>query len=183
MTFRSANARIALLTTPITTQFLEVPEYRNVTLKCLSEIAGLQIKTNSYDEKFVVLFNMVMTSINRMIPPSTSEPHAPKERNQRRVADSDAIGLTDFAEAYESSSNDDQELVLNLALFLCNFLNERLHLVENEENREVLLNAHLYLIKVSQVPEREIFKICLEYWAKLVASVSVRLDVCNTDEH
>ncbi|PWN41529.1 putative CRM1-nuclear export factor, exportin [Ceraceosorus guamensis] len=129
-------------------RFLEVPEYRNVTLKCLSEIAGLQIKTNSYDEKFVVLFNMVMTSVNRMIPPSTN-----------------------FAEAYESSSNDDQELILNLALFLCNFLNERLHLVENAENREVLLNAHLYLIKVSQVPEREIFKICLEYWSKLVASL------------
>ncbi len=29
----------------------------------------------------------------------------------------------------------------------------------------------MYLIKVSQVPEREVFKICLEYWSKLVSEL------------
>ena len=124
-----------------------MPEFRNVTLKCLSEIAGLQVAPE-YDAKFVVLFNMVMTAVNRMIPPSTN-----------------------IAQAYESSSDSDQELVLNLALFLSNFLTTHLRLVENAENNDVLLNAHLYLIKVSQVPEREIFKICLEYWSKLVSEL------------
>lgn len=128
-------------------RFLEVPDFRNVTLKCLSEIAGLSVGSE-YDSKFVVLFNMVMTSINRMVPPSTQ-----------------------FSAAYDTSSDADQELVLNLALFLCNFLNQHLPLVENEQNKEVLLNAHLYLIKVSQVPEREVFKICLEYWSKLVTGL------------
>ena len=64
----------------------------------------------------------------------------------------------------------DQELVLNLALFLVNFLSgsfgrtlflispamlilgsrttAHLRLVENPENKDVLLNAHLYLVKV-----------------------------------
>jgi exportin-1 len=51
-------------------QFLEVPEFRNVTLKCLSEIGGLQIGPE-YNSKFIILFNMVMTSVNKMIPPST----------------------------------------------------------------------------------------------------------------
>lgn len=55
-----------------TPQFLETPEFRNVTLKCLSEIAALSVGPE-YDPKFVVLFAMVMTSINRMIPPSTSQ--------------------------------------------------------------------------------------------------------------
>ncbi|PWO00318.1 putative CRM1-nuclear export factor, exportin [Tilletiopsis washingtonensis] len=128
-------------------RFLEVPEFRNVTLKCLSEIAGLNVGPE-YDAKFVVLFNMVMTAVNRMVPPSTN-----------------------IAAAYESSSDSDQELVLNLALFLCNFLQAHLKLVEHTEHRDVLLNAHLYLIKVSQVPEREVFKICLEYWSKLVAEL------------
>jgi len=91
---------------------------------------------------------MVMTAVNRMIPPSTN-----------------------IAQAYETSSDSDQELVLNLALFLCNFLMTHLRLVENAENNDVLLNAHLYLIKVSQVPEREVFKICLEYWSKLVSEL------------
>lgn len=35
-------------------------------------------------------------------------------------------------------------------------------------SHELLVNAHYYLIKISRVEDREIFKICLEYWAKLV---------------
>ncbi|SGY39697.1 BQ5605_C003g02266 [Microbotryum silenes-dioicae] len=128
-------------------RFLEVPEFRNVTLKCLSEIGGLQIGPE-YNAKFIILFNLVMTSVNKMIPPST-----------------------DIAGAYESSSDADQELVLNLALFLTNFLSVHVQILETPQHRDVLLNAHLYLIKISQVEEREVFKICLEYWAKLVADL------------
>ena len=91
---------------------------------------------------------MVMTSINRMIPPSTN-----------------------IAQAYANAGDAGQELVLNLALFLSNFLSNHLRAVENEANRDVLLNAHLYMVKVSQVDEREIFKICLEYWLRLVAEL------------
>ena len=91
---------------------------------------------------------MVMTKVNTMIPPST-----------------------DIAGVYESSSDSDQELVLNLALFLTNFLSSHVTILETPQHRDVLLNAHLYLIKISQVEEREIFKICLEYWAKLVADL------------
>ena len=91
---------------------------------------------------------MVMTSVNRMIPPSTN-----------------------IAQAYANAGDAGQELVLNLALFLSNFLSNHLRAVETEQNRDVLLNAHLYMVKISQVDEREIFKICLEYWLKLVAEL------------
>ncbi|KAF4615334.1 hypothetical protein D9613_003249 [Agrocybe pediades] len=128
-------------------RFLEAPEFRNVTLKCLAEIAALNVGPE-YDPKFVILFAMVMTSVNRMIPPSTN-----------------------IAEAYQNAGDSGQELVLNLALFLANFLSNHLRAVESESNRDVLLNAHLYMVKVSQVDEREIFKICLEYWIKLVAEL------------
>lgn len=101
-----------------------------------------------YDPKFVILFAMVMTSVNRMIPPSTN-----------------------IAQAYANAGDAGQELVLNLALFLSNFLSNHLRAVETEPNRDVLLNAHLYMVKISQVDEREIFKICLEYWLKLVAEL------------
>lgn len=128
-------------------QFLEAPEFRNVTLKCLAEIAALNVGAE-YDPKFVILFAMVMTSINRMIPPSTN-----------------------IAQAYANAGDSGQELVLNIALFLSNFLSNHLRAVETEANRDVLLNAHLYMVKVSQVDEREIFKICLEYWLKLVSEL------------
>jgi exportin-1 len=78
---------------------------------------------------------------------------------------------TNIAEAYANASDSGQELVLNLALFLTNFLSNHLAAVETEPNRDVLLNAHLYMVKVSQVDEREVFKICLEYWLKLVAEL------------
>ena len=110
-------------------QFLETPEFRNVTLKCLAEIAALNVGPE-YDPKFVILFAMVMTSINRMIPPSTN-----------------------IAAAYANAGDSGQELVLNLALFLANFLSNHLRAVETDQNRDVLLNAHLYMVKVSQVDE------------------------------
>ncbi|EKM83052.1 hypothetical protein AGABI1DRAFT_111574 [Agaricus bisporus var. burnettii JB137-S8] len=129
------------------TRFLETPDFRTVTLKCLAEIAALNVGPE-YDLKFGALFQMVMTSINRMIPPSTN-----------------------IAQAYIEAGDNGQELVLNLALFLSNFLSNHLRAVENDEHKDVLLNAHLYMVKVSQVDEREIFKICLEYWLKLVAEL------------
>jgi len=128
-------------------RFLEAPEFRNVTLKCLAEIAALNVGPE-YDPKFVILFAMVMTSINRMIPPSTN-----------------------IAQAYSNAGDAGQELVLNLSMFLANFLSNHVRAVESEPNRDVLLNAHLYMVKVSQVDEREIFKICLEYWLRLVAEL------------
>jgi exportin-1 len=128
-------------------RFLETPEFRNVTFRCLSEIAALNVGPE-YDPKFVILFGLVMAAINRMIPPTT-----------------------DFAQVYGSLGDSQQELVLNLALFLCNFLSNHLTAVETDETRDVLLNAHFYLVKISQVEEREIFKICLEYWLKLVSGL------------
>lgn len=51
-------------------QFFEVPQFRNVTLKCMTEIGGLKVEAQ-YHEKLVLLFTSVMTAINSMIPPST----------------------------------------------------------------------------------------------------------------
>lgn len=85
-----------------------------------------------------------MTTINRIVPPHT-----------------------DLKEVYAASDDDAQELIKNLALFLTNFLHTHLRLIENPENKELLINAHLYLVKISMVDDREVFKICLEYWGKV----------------
>ncbi|CAO3607736.1 unnamed protein product [Cunninghamella blakesleeana] len=127
------------------TRFFEVPQFRNVTLKCLTEIGGLKVE-NNYNEKLVILFTNVMTAVNTMVPPST-----------------------DIANVYENSSDDDQEFVQNLALFLTGFLSSHLKIIEQSPaTHDLLINAHYYLIKISRVDDREVFKICLEYWAQLV---------------
>lgn len=98
-----------------------------------------------------------------MIPPSTSKLHCKFQSLSSYVID--------IAHAYTTSGDAGEELILNLALFLSNFLTAHLRAVETPKSKDVLLNAHLYLVKVSQVEDREIFKICLEYWIKLVSEL------------
>jgi len=80
------------------TRFLEQPEFRNVTMKCLTEIGGLQVKQFEYDDKLVHMFTTVMTSVSNIIPLST-----------------------DLRSIYYTSNSRDQEFIQNLALFLCNY--------------------------------------------------------------
>ncbi|KAI4191214.1 MAG: hypothetical protein L6R41_000261 [Letrouitia leprolyta] len=128
------------------TRFLEIPEFRNISLKCLTEIGGLQIGPQySYDEKLIQLFTEVLTTVSTIIPLSIS-----------------------LKETYAKSNSRDQEFVQNLALFLSNFFSMHLNIIENLPNRDYLTHAHFYLIRISQIDDREIFKICLEYWTKLV---------------
>ncbi|POS86057.1 ARM repeat-containing protein, partial [Erysiphe pulchra] len=128
------------------TRFLEMPEFRNITLKCLTEIGGLETGQNSsYNEKLISMFTEVLTTIANIIP------------------------LTlDLKATYNTSNVRDQEFIQNLALFLSNFFTAHLPLIENLPNRDFLTHAHYYLIRISQIDDREIFKICLEYWCKLV---------------
>lgn len=45
-------------------QFLNVPMFRNVTLKCLTEIAGVSV--NQYEEQFVNLFTLTMCQLKEV---------------------------------------------------------------------------------------------------------------------
>ena len=51
-------------------KFLNVPMFRNVTLKCLTEIASVTVP--HYDEIFVSLFTQVMTQLEQMLPVETN---------------------------------------------------------------------------------------------------------------
>ncbi|KAJ0294725.1 hypothetical protein CBS470a_000637 [Colletotrichum nupharicola] len=86
------------------TRFLPVPEFRNVTLQCLTEIGGLPTGGNTYDEQLVKMFTEVLTTIATIIP----------------------ISL-DLKSTYPNSNSRDQEFIQNLALFLCNFFGMHLN--------------------------------------------------------
>lgn len=47
----------------------------------------------------------------------------------------------------------------------------------------MLMNAHFYIIKISRVEDREIFKICLEYWTKLVEGLFEEVINQNQNRH
>jgi len=84
------------------TRFLEVPEFRNITLQVLTEIGGLQTGgapgQPTYDEQLVKMFTEVLTTISNFIPLSM-----------------------DLKSTYPQSNSRDQEFIQNFALFLCNF--------------------------------------------------------------
>ncbi|KAI0060843.1 hypothetical protein BV25DRAFT_1917398 [Artomyces pyxidatus] len=128
-------------------RFLEMADFRNITMKCLAEVAALDVGSE-HDPKFVILYNRVVTAVSRLIPIST-----------------------DIAAAYDQAAHDGQEFILCVALFISNFLQKHLFAVETEASREALIAGHAYLVKISRVDEREIFKICVEYWLKLLASL------------
>jgi len=128
-------------------KFLNVPMFRNVTLKCLTEIAGVEVA--QYDEKFVELFTLTMAQLKTMLPLTTN-----------------------IKDAYKQGRDDEQQFIQNLSLLLCTFLKEHGQLVEKRiDLNETLLEALHYLILISEVEETEIFKICLEYWNYLTGSL------------
>ncbi|KAL0169967.1 hypothetical protein M9458_034563, partial [Cirrhinus mrigala] len=121
--------------------------FRNVTLKCLTEIAGVSV--SQYEEQFVNLFTLTMMQLKQMLPLNTN------------------IRL-----AYANGKDDEQNFIQNLSLFLCTFLKEHGQLIEKRLNlRETLMEALHYMLLVSEVEETEIFKICLEYWNHLAAEL------------
>uniref|UniRef100_A0A3P9JFU9 Exportin-1 n=1 Tax=Oryzias latipes TaxID=8090 RepID=A0A3P9JFU9_ORYLA len=128
-------------------KFLNVPMFRNVTLKCLTEIAGVSV--NQYEEQFVSLFTLTMCQLKQMLPLNTN-----------------------IRMAYANGKDDEQNFIQNLSLFLCTFLKEHGQLIEKRHNlRETLMEALHYMLLVSEVEETEIFKICLEYWNHLSAEL------------
>ncbi|XP_077866004.1 exportin-1 [Saccoglossus kowalevskii] len=135
------------LITTLVYKFLNVPMFRNVTLKCLTEIAGVHV--NQYDEQFVMLFTLTMTQLKQMLPPETN-----------------------LKDAYANGRDDEQNFIQNLSLFLYTFLKEHSQLIERKQDLHASLMESLqYLVLISEVEETEIFKICLEYWNSLASEL------------
>ncbi|XP_018012773.1 exportin-1 [Hyalella azteca] len=127
-------------------KFLSLPLFRNVTLKCLTEIAGVAVP--HYDESYIMMFSQTITQLQEMLPIETN-----------------------IKDAYAIGNDAEQQFIQNLALFLCTFLKERGPLVEQRQLYESLLKALQYLILISEVEDTEVFKICLEYWNALASDL------------
>nr|NVI73689.1 embargoed [Cucujiformia] len=127
-------------------KFLPVPMFRNVTLKCLTEIAGVTV--SNYNEMFINLFTQTMVQLEGMLSLET-----------------------DIKTAYAHGQDQEQNFIQNLALFLCTFLREHSNLAETSISNDLLKNSLRYLVLISEVDEVEIFKICLEYWNTLASEL------------
>merc|ERR1711963_1337307 len=127
-------------------KFLTVPMFRNVSMKCLTEIAGVTVP--HYDEKFIALFTETMTQLEGMLPVETN-----------------------IKDAFKQGSDQEQMFIQNLAMFFCAFLKEHGALMEKQASHEPLLKSLHYLLLISEVDDVEISKICLDYWNALAADL------------
>jgi exportin-1 len=125
-------------------KFFPEPIFRNDALDCLTEIGTLQDLEPQYDPLFRQLFTSFLQRLNDVFSPET-----------------------DLAPAFEFGSEDDRLFIQKLALFLSGFVKAHLKVLEVPESHQVLMTGMFYLVRVSEVKDTEIFRICLEAWHML----------------
>lgn len=140
----------------LSTKFLMSPDTRAITLKCLTEVSNLEIPQDNPNIKTqtVLFFQNSLQQIAANVIPVTA----------------------DLKATYSSATGTDQSFLQDFAMFLTTYLTRHRSLLEDlsssdELLRELLLNSHQYLIQLSKIDERELFKTTLDYWHNLVADL------------
>ncbi|KFK37753.1 hypothetical protein AALP_AA3G025500 [Arabis alpina] len=129
-------------------KFFPRPEYRNLALQCLSEVAALNFG-DIYNVQYVKVYHMFMKHLQAILPLNLNIP-----------------------EAYSNGSSEDQAFIQNLALFFTSFFKLHIQILESApENVSLLLAGLEYLISISYVDDTEVFKVCLDYWNSLVLNL------------
>ncbi|CAD6627360.1 BAH_G0021700.mRNA.1.CDS.1 [Saccharomyces cerevisiae] len=136
----------------LSTKFMTSPDTRAITLKCLTEVSNLKIPQDNdlIKRQTVLFFQNTLQQIATSVMPVTA----------------------DLKATYANANGNDQSFLQDLAMFLTTYLARNRALLEGDESlRELLLNAHQYLIQLSKIEERELFKTTLDYWHNLVADL------------
>ncbi|PTN18643.1 exportin CRM1 [Saccharomyces cerevisiae] len=136
----------------LSTKFMTSPDTRAITLKCLTEVSNLKIPQDNdlIKRQTVLFFQNTLQQIATSMMPVTA----------------------DLKATYANANGNDQSFLQDLAMFLTTYLARNRALLESDESlRELLLNAHQYLIQLSKIEERELFKTTLDYWHNLVADL------------
>lgn len=125
-------------------KFFPEPVFRNEALDCLSEIGTLTDLDPQYDPLFRQLFAGFLVRLSDIFSPET-----------------------DLQPAYENGTENDRLFIQKLSLFLSGYFRAHLRVLEVPESHEVLIKGMIYLVRVSEVKDTEIFRICLEAWHML----------------
>ena len=123
-------------------RFFTQTEFRSAALHCLTEVNGLPVTGVQSDDVFQAMYNAFMQELLQVLPPEVN-----------------------IREAYASASEDDEQFVRGLALFFTSFFSNHLQRLEREAScHELILRGFSYLLRISEVDDEEIFKICLDFY-------------------
>jgi len=129
-------------------KFFPEPVFRNNALDCLTEIGTLQDLEPQYDPLFRELFTTFLTRLRDIFAPEM-----------------------DLRQPFQDGSEDDCFFIQKLALFLSGFLKAHFRVLETPESEQALISGLFYLVRVSEIQDTEIFRICLEAWHMLAEDI------------
>ena len=125
-------------------KFFPEPLFRNYALDCLTEIGTLQDLEPQYDPLFRELFTTFLTRLREIFEPEM-----------------------DLRQPFQDGSEEDCNFIQKLALFLSGFFKAHYRVLETPGSEQALLAGMTYLVRVSEIQDTEIFRICLEAWHML----------------
>ena len=131
------------------------------------------------DAAFVSLASVFAAELAPMLPADAMAPQSDAEGGLSPLSLVDPTRTVDrsrgLSAAYSAGSDEDQDFVQNLALFLTTFLRAHLRALEADPAARQpggpLLRTLDLLASVSFVPDEEVFKICLDFWHHFVPGV------------
>ena len=137
-------------------KFFPAKPFRNDAIKCLTEIASLDIG-EQYDQHFKQMFFALV--------PKVTEQAVQAQNQQGAVQELQVSSSSPLGEAHGTMSEPDIKFTQDLCMFIAAFCRHHLHVVESEPS----LHPHLVetlgiLVQISKTDDMETFKICLEYW-------------------
>lgn len=147
----------------LSTKFIVSPATRALSMKCLTEVSQLQIPhdNDSMESQTVLYFQNTLDQISK-----------------------NGILPTSFLKTtYNTVSNEEQAFLQDFAMFLTTYLTRHRALLEGDDNlRDLLMNSHQYLLHLSEIDERELFKTTLDYWHNLVAYLYQEVERLHLEE-
>lgn len=127
-------------------RFLPVPHFRVDTLMVIIEVSAL-VKPQ-HNRVFEQLYVAVIDKIVSIVPAHIN-----------------------IKESYQKGSEQDRLFLRHLALFLTTFFKAHSELLETDSFVALLMGGMDYLVKISDIDDIELFKICLDYWQKLASDL------------
>ncbi|KAI8370327.1 Crm1-F1 [Radiomyces spectabilis] len=132
-------------------KLFQTPNVRNIALQCFLDIISSDCPSGC-EPRLTSLFETVMELFRQTIPP-----------------EAEIVAL------YEIAKLEDQDFIQKLTLFFTTFLENHRAIAEQVLGLDIVFQAHLYLLRLSQIQETDIWKICLDYWGKIAYDIQQQL--------
>eukprot|EP01060_Flectonema_neradi_P008590 TRINITY_DN16125_c0_g1_i1.p1 TRINITY_DN16125_c0_g1~~TRINITY_DN16125_c0_g1_i1.p1 ORF type:complete len:828 (+),score=123.29 TRINITY_DN16125_c0_g1_i1:42-2486(+) len=133
-------------------RFIPVGITRNTACRCLTEIACLKENlTPSNKELYHQLLHGMLQQLQQIMPICQAASHSQT--------------VSSFYSLPSDSGGNNEEFIQILTQFLTAlFKNHLPDLDVNPQNHTAVIEAHYYLLGITHIDDKEMFKACVEYW-------------------